>query len=164
MKTKLIATMTMLFLAIAFNVTPVFAKKAHRGAEFRPLENTVGAWGYPGWINVYVEGAYGKVIFNQPEGAVSVTITGIVHGLPEGTYYAYLWGIQGHFNADVVWVGTWARVATFTVDEYGDGDFHYNIRADDIDAGEYDVTVWVDKAPTIDTYLISPPMTLIIEA
>lgn len=47
--------------------------------------------------------------------------------------------------------------------EYGDGDFHYNIRADYIYIGQYDVTVWIDKAPTYNTYLISPLITLTID-
>jgi len=145
------------------------------------------------YIQKTIEGSGGKVILNQPSGAVAVTLTGVVNGLsPNTDYYAYLWAgepqygpywcgstcpLKGHYSPPSSvgipspwdgseWYGTWFRFAQFTTDANGAASFHLNIFADEIDTGDYKLSVFVDSVcsgTAAWTYLIADPIQVTVE-
>ncbi len=175
----IICIVVLLTATSAMAIVPAQAAPSDKAAPYnkvckQPLSNTE----FPDWIKQNVTGAEGIVIFNQPEGSVCLTITVIVHGLPEGTYDVWLWAgfydgyfspscnysLPNHFNAtDVDWnsggIGSYARIATITVGTNGNGAAHYNMRAADIDPQNYRLFIWIaDGEPILErTYLISTP-------
>ncbi|MDH4135825.1 MAG: hypothetical protein OEW09_03780 [Anaerolineae bacterium] len=145
------------------------------------------------YIQYTIEGSGGKVILNQPSGAVAVTLTGIVNGLaPNTDYYAYLWAgeagycpywcgtaypLNAHYfppsTAGIPswwdgskWYGTWFRFAQFTTDASGAASFHLNMFSEEIDAGDYKLSVFVDSVSSGTaawTYLIAEPIPVTVE-
>ena len=144
------------------------------------------------YIQQTIGGSGGKVILNQPSGAVAVTLTGIVNGLaPDTDYYAYLWAgqegypewcgtvypLKGYYSPPPSvgipswwdgskWYGTWFRFAQFTTDDNGAASFHLNIFANDIDAGSYKLSVFIDSVSSgtaACTYLIADPIPVTVE-
>jgi len=144
------------------------------------------------YIQQTIAGSNGKVILNQPSGAVAVTLTGIVNGLAPATdYYAYLWAgeqaypewigdtypLLGNYSPSPslgvpspwdgsTWYGTWFRFAQFTTDANGAASFHLNIFADEITAGNYKLSVFIDSASSGSaawTYLIADPIAVMVE-
>ena len=189
MRKRVLVGVALLSLALVLAI-PVHAGKGghvHNGAVQQAFRNSGN------YIQQTIEGSGGKVILNQPSGAVAVTLTGVVHGLdPYTDYYAYLWAGQDGYcpywcgtnrplNAHYVptwtagipswwdqstWYGTWFRFAQFTTDADGAASFHLNIFAQEIGVGDYKLSVFVDSVSSgsaAHTYLIAEPIPIIVE-
>jgi hypothetical protein len=178
----LLAVLSVLFVL----ATPLHAGKGVHltGAVKQEFRNSGS------YIQETIEGSGGKVILNQPSGAVAVILTGVVNGLaPHTDYYAYLWAGQAGYPdwcgthyplkdyysppptagipwGSSVWYGTWFRFAQFTTDANGAASFHLNIFADEIDMGNYKLSVFVDSVSSgtaARTYLIADPLPVTVE-
>lgn len=100
-----------------------------------------------------------KLIVNQPNGAIEVTITGAMNGLnPNTTYTVYLSNGYTPY-VDTGWPGLLPGVSefTFTTDSEGEGSWHVNLRDADFPGGPetYTLSVWINETSSNKTMLIS---------
>lgn len=130
-------------------VSIAYAGNAKTGAAQYDFYHAYGTLACPPYCPNIVEGASGKLIINQPNGQVSVGLTVIFNDLvPFTTYTVY---IQNYYAPGAPgWLpgGTWADgllIGTFTTDEYGHGDFHYNVFGSDVALGTYNWSVWINN-------------------
>lgn len=95
----------------------------------------------------------GKVIVNTPNGNVTLIFNGIVTGLTPSTTYA-VWvrdlrsidsvgGYTGPFFREYAPLGYYV-LDYFTTDEFGAGNFHINVRAEDLPADSYNIQVAIN--------------------
>jgi len=91
-----------------------------------------------------------KLIVNQPNGAVEVTITGVMNGLhPDTTYTIYL---SKEYIDNTGWPGLFNYYPTFTfvTDADGSESWHINLRDSDfpLKTGTvtYTLSVWINEA------------------
>jgi hypothetical protein len=95
----------------------------------------------------------GKAIINNPKGNVTLIIEGNVEGLEANHFYT-VWvrdigsGYTGESYNSYLPLG-YFLIGYFTTDEYGEGNFHINVRAADLQANTYDIQVAINNAPSV---------------
>jgi len=104
-----------------------------------------------------------KLIVNQPNGNIEVTITGAMNGLnPNTPYTVYL---SKGYDPYTGWPGLFTSTVpafTFVTDAYGAGSWHVNLRdANFPESGIHTLSVWINEAGL--TMLISGNFEVISE-
>jgi len=143
------------------------AKPDKPGAGFAAFHLTGDVLCVPPYGTIDIPGSGGKVIYNQPNGKMAVLINSIVNGLkPNFTYKLYLrnykkpgappWGATGCSY------GNWTYMGSFITDDKGHGDFQIKILKDEMPAGEYNFSVWINDVVAGRTLLVSDNFTVTI--
>ncbi|MBN1971797.1 MAG: hypothetical protein JW870_20730 [Candidatus Delongbacteria bacterium] len=107
-----------------------------------------------------------KLIVNQPNGSVKVTLTGVMSGLvPNTEYTVYL---ANAYVPDKWYPGLFTSTVqpfTFITDEYGSGSWHINLRDSDFvnGAGTYTLSVWIVAKVVNKTILISDNFEVVVD-
>lgn len=91
----------------------------------------------------------GQVNIVDPMGNVSLIIQGSVKGLEPNTQYdAWVRNLSG-YTGSYLYAYTplgYFKLATFLTDEFGNGSFHINLRAEDLPDGTYSIQVAINNA------------------
>ena len=161
---KTILSLLLIAVFLLTGISSVFAKSARAGAEISSFNHACDVLAESRYCYNVAEGAKGKLVLNTPEGDVSVVFTAIFDGLePNNEYTVYL--ASSAWVEDGVWPGG-EIIGTFWTDEYGHGDFHYNIMAEDLDLGTHTMSVWVNDNEISDgnkTLFVSDNFEVVIE-
>ncbi|MEA2026656.1 MAG: hypothetical protein U9O18_08185 [Chloroflexota bacterium] len=87
--------------------------------------------------NAIADGYKGKVNMIQPAGNVDIILGMSFGNLDLGSYTVF---IDRNGGAP----GPWTAEGTFVADEFGSGEFNYNLPAGSLAAGDYDWAIWVN--------------------
>lgn len=96
----------------------------------------------------------GNAIVIDPTGTNDFILNGNIKGLSPGTEY-FVWvrnldsngGYSGDFIYNYPPLGYY-KLTMFTTDEFGAGDFHYQINKSDLPSGTYEIQVAINYAPS----------------
>ena len=165
----MLSKLTILFVLLVVLISPhnVFAGGlVTTGAEQYNFYRACETFGGSYCTTFPPQGASGKLVVNQPVGAVSAVVTVIFDGLlPNATYQVW---IQNFKNlAGTAWTPnkTWSggeMVGTFTTDLYGHGDFHLTVFASEFsELGIYAWSVWINCSGY--THFVSDNFNIVID-
>jgi len=113
----------------------------------------------------------GQVTLVDPMGSVSMIIQGNVQGLtPLAMYDVWVRNLTGYTGSYITKYEPlgYFKLATITTDEVGNGSFHFNLRADELQDGEYQVQVAINpynnQGCTVVATQWSPGMTVTVKS
>jgi len=129
---------------LASLTTPVFAGKwvTAQQAPFYLVPS-----GSSNFVSTTLAG--GEVHIVDPMGNVSLIIQGNVKGLaPNTNYAAWVRDLDNYSGSTINSAPSlgYFKLVTFMTDEYGDGSFHINLRAEDLPDGTYYIQVAINLA------------------
>ncbi len=143
------------------------AKPDKPGAGFAAFHLTGEVLCVPPYGTIDIPGSGGKVIYNQPNGKSAVQINSIVNGLKPNFNYKLIIrnykmpGAPPRGETGCSY-GNWTMWRTFTTDENGHGDFQIKIKKDEMPAGEYNLSIWINDSVAGKTLLVSDNFTITI--